>query len=72
MLNTLIGAGVGVAFNLIYPRALPTRRAGRAIIGVAETTAAPPDSASAALAKRPINREQVQDWPTAYMPAACS
>ena len=62
VLNTLIGAGVGVAFNLIYPPALPTRRAGRAIIDVAEATAAPLDAASGGLAKGPINREQVQDW----------
>jgi hypothetical protein len=62
VLNTLIGAGVGVAFNLIYPPALPTRRAGRAIIEVAEATAAPLDAASEDLAKGPINREQVQDW----------
>jgi hypothetical protein len=62
VLNTLIGAGVGVAFNLIYPPALPTRRAGRAIIDVAEATATPLDAASVALAIGPINREQVQDW----------
>ena len=62
MLNTLIGAGVGVAFNLLYPPALPTRRASRAIIDVADATAAPLDAASQALAKGPINREQVQDW----------
>jgi hypothetical protein len=62
VLNTLIGAGVGVAFNLIYPPALPTRRAGRAVIDVAEATAAPLDAASEALASGPINREQVEDW----------
>jgi hypothetical protein len=62
VLNTLIGAGVGVAFNLIYPPALPTRRAGRATIDVAEATAAPLDAASNALAKGPINRDQVRDW----------
>jgi hypothetical protein len=62
VLNTLIGAGVGIAFNLIYPPALPTRRAGRAIIEVADATAAPLDAASAALTKGPINREQAQDW----------
>lgn len=62
VLNTLVGAGVGVAFNLIYPPALPTRRAGRAIIDVAEATATPLDAASVALAIGPINREQVQDW----------
>jgi hypothetical protein len=62
VLNTLIGAGVGIAFNLIYPPALPTRRAGRAIVDVAEATAAPLDAASEALAMGPINGEQVQDW----------
>ena len=62
VLNTLIGAGVGVAFNLIYPPALPTRRASRTIIDAADATAAPLDAASQALAMGPINREQVQDW----------
>ena len=62
VLNTLIGAGVGIAFNLIYPPALPTRRASRAVISAAEAAAAPLDAASRGLAKGPINREQVQDW----------
>jgi hypothetical protein len=62
VLNTLIGAGVGVVFNLIYPPALPTRRASRAIIHAAEATAAPLDAASQGLALGPINREQVQGW----------
>jgi hypothetical protein len=62
VLNTLIGAGVGVAFNLIYPPALPTRRASRAVISAADAAAAPLDAASNGLAKGPINREQVQDW----------
>jgi hypothetical protein len=62
VLNTLIGAGVGVAFNLIYPPALPTRRASRAIIDAGDATAAPLDAASVTLAMGPINREQVQDW----------
>jgi hypothetical protein len=62
VLNTLIGASVGIAFNLIYPPALPTRRAGRAVISAAEAAATPLDAASRGLAKGPINREQVQDW----------
>jgi hypothetical protein len=62
VLNTLIGAGVGIAFNLIYPPALPTRRAGRALVDVAEATAAPLDAAGAGLTEGPIGREQVQDW----------
>jgi hypothetical protein len=61
-LTTLIGAGVGIAFNLIYPPALPTRRAGRALVDVAEATAAPLDAAGAGLTEGPIGREQVQDW----------
>jgi hypothetical protein len=62
VLNTLIGAGVGVAFNLIYPPALPTRQASRAIIDAADATAAPLDAASQGVAMGPINREHVQDW----------
>jgi hypothetical protein len=62
ILNTLIGAGVGIAFNLIYPPALPTRRAARAMIDVAEAAAAPLDAASQALTEGPIRREQVQSW----------
>jgi hypothetical protein len=62
ILNTLIGAGVGIAFNLIYPPALPTRRAARAMTEVAEAAAAPLDAASQALTEGPIRREQVQNW----------
>ena len=62
ILNTLIGAGVGIAFNLIYPPALPTRRAARAMIDVADAAAAPLDAASQALTEGPIRREQVQNW----------
>jgi hypothetical protein len=62
VLNTLIGAGVGIAFNLIYPPALPTRRASRTIIDAADATAAPLDAASETLAMGPINRQQVRDW----------
>ena len=62
VLNTLIGAGVGVAFNLIYPPAMPARPAGRALIRVAEAAAAPLDAAGEALAAGPINREQVASW----------
>jgi hypothetical protein len=62
VLNTLIGAGVGVAFNLIYPPAMPARPAGRSVIRVAEAAAAPLDTAGEALAAGPINREQVAVW----------
>jgi hypothetical protein len=62
VLNTLIGAGVGVAFNLVYPPAMPTRPAGRAVIRVAEAAAAPLDAAADALAAGPITRKQVASW----------
>jgi hypothetical protein len=62
VLNTLIGAGVGIAFNLIYPPALPTLRASRAMIDVAEATAASLDAASKAFTEGPIRGEQVQSW----------
>jgi hypothetical protein len=60
--NTLIGAGVGVAFNLIYPPAMPTRRAGRALLRVADAAAEPLDAAGEALAAGPVTREQLESW----------
>ena len=62
ILNTLIGAGVGVAFNLIYPPPMPTARAERALLRVAEMAAAPLDAAGDALAEGPITRAQVDSW----------
>lgn len=59
---TLIGAGVGVAFNLIFPPAVPTRPAGRALLRVAEGSAGPLDSAGDALAAGPLTRVQVDEW----------
>ncbi len=62
ILNTLIGAGVGVAFNLVYPPPMPTGRAARAILRVAEAAAAPLDAAGDALDDGPITRAQVDSW----------
>jgi hypothetical protein len=62
ILNTLIGAGVGVAFNLIYPPPMPTGRAARAILRVAEAAAAPLDAAGDALDDGPITRAQADSW----------
>ena len=62
ILNTLIGAGVGVAFNLVYPPPMPTGRAARAIVRVAEAAAAPLDAAGDALDGGPITRAQVDSW----------
>lgn len=62
VLNTFIGAGVGVAFNLIYPPALPTRPAGLSLTRVAEAAATPLDAAADALAAGPVDRDEVQSW----------
>nr|WP_239579194.1 FUSC family protein [Microlunatus panaciterrae] len=62
VLTTLIGAGVGVAFNLIYPPAMPTRPAGRALLRVADAAAASLDTAGHALEAGPVTREQVEHW----------
>ncbi len=62
VLNTLIGAGVGVAFNLLYPPAMPTRPAGRAVVRVAQATAEPLDTAAYALTNGPVSRQQVEEW----------
>ena len=62
ILTTLIGAGVGVAFSLIFPPALPTRSAGQSIVQVADAVAAPLEVAGRDLASGPGNRAQVQSW----------
>lgn len=62
VLTTLIGAAVGMAFNIFYPPAMPTRRASRAVELVADTTAAPLDTAAYALTNGPITRVQVEEW----------
>jgi hypothetical protein len=62
ILNTLIGAAVGVAFNLVYPPAMPTASAGRALLRVADAAAAPLDAAADALEQGPVTRAHVEDW----------
>ena len=62
ILNTFIGAGVGVALNLIYPPPLPTARATQALRRVAEAAAAPLDAAGDALATGPLTRAEVNSW----------
>jgi hypothetical protein len=62
ILNTLIGAGVGIAFNLLYPPGMPTRSASRAVLRLAEATAAPLDTAGFATGAGPIRRLQVGSW----------
>jgi hypothetical protein len=60
--NTLIGAGVGVLFNLLYPPAMPTGQAGRAVLRVADAAADPLDAAGDAFTAGPVHREQVESW----------
>lgn len=62
VLNTLIGAGVGIAFNLVYPPAMPTWSAVRSVVRVADATAAPLDQAGEALTVGPVSRAQVEAW----------
>jgi hypothetical protein len=62
VLTTLIGAGVGVAFNLLYPPSMPTRPAREALLQVAEAVAAPLDEAAEALTAGPVTRDQVEVW----------
>ena len=46
VLTTLIGAAVGVAFNLLYPPAMPTASAERSLLRVVDGTATPLDAAA--------------------------
>ena len=62
LLTTLLGAGVGVAFALIFPPALPTRSAGQSILQVADAVTGPLSAAGAALAAGASSRAQVQSW----------
>lgn len=62
VLNTLIGAGVGVAFNVIWPPAMPTGEAERALLRVADAAAAPLDAAGEALFAGPVARQEVETW----------
>ncbi|GAB3877448.1 aromatic acid exporter family protein [Terrabacter terrigena] len=62
ILNTLIGAAVGVAFNLVYPPAMPIGPARQALLRVVEVAASALDQAAEALERGPVTREQVAAW----------
>jgi len=62
IVTTFIGAGVGMALNLLYPPPMPTARAARAVRQVAEAAAAPLDVAGDALARGPVTRADVDAW----------
>jgi hypothetical protein len=62
VLNTLIGAGVGVAFNLVYPPGMPTRAAVQSLVRAADAAAAALDLAADELVQGTPTRRQVDGW----------
>lgn len=62
VVTTLIGAGVGVALNLLLPPPVPTRSAVIAVRRVASTQAGSLLTASASMSERPITRGEVAGW----------
>lgn len=62
VINTLIGAGVGIAFGLLFPSALAVAAVMGSVKRAAEATAAPLDSAAHALQEKAPTREQAQTW----------
>ena len=59
---TLVGAGVGVVFNLVLPSAVPSGRAGAAVLRVAYVTADCLDRASRSMAAERLRRGEVEQW----------
>jgi hypothetical protein len=62
IVNTLIGAAVGIAFNVVYPPAMPIGQARQALLRVVEAGASALDHAAEALEAGPVTREQVTAW----------
>ena len=62
VLNTLIGAGVGIALSLVYPPAVPTAEAKRALLRVVDAAAAPLRAAADAFDEDTVDREQIEGW----------
>lgn len=62
ILLTLVGAGVGVLFNLVLPSAVPGDRAGSAVMRVAYATADCLDRASRSMATERMRRGDVEQW----------
>lgn len=62
VLNTFVGAGVGMTIGLLFPTALAVSSVVSAIRRVAETAAAPLDRAADALREGPPRRSQAQAW----------
>jgi hypothetical protein len=59
---TLVGAAVGTAFNLLLPTAVPSGRAGAAVLRVAYATAECLDRASRSMAAERLRRAEVEGW----------
>lgn len=62
VINTLIGAGVGIAFGLLLPTALAAAAVINSMKRAAEATAAPLESAARSLQEKAPTREQAQTW----------
>lgn len=62
VVHTLVGAGVGVLFNLLLPSAVPSRRASSAVRRVADAVADCLDEASRSMATEPLTPEDVSHW----------
>jgi hypothetical protein len=62
VLETLIGAVVGVLVIVLFPPAVQTRHAGQAVERFAEEIAGPLDSAAAALSAGAVTEEQTTQW----------
>ncbi|WP_157581502.1 FUSC family protein [Phycicoccus sp. Root563] len=59
---TLVGAAVGVVFNLLLPSAVPSGRAGLAVLRVAYAMADCLDRASRSMATDRLRRSEVERW----------
>lgn len=62
VLTTLIGAGVGMAFNLLLPPAVPFRAAVTDVRNIAGSQAACLRTAAASMTQRPITKSAVGTW----------
>ncbi|WP_432561676.1 FUSC family protein [Kineococcus sp. SYSU DK003] len=62
IVTTLVGAGIGMAFNLLLPPPVPTREAAVSVGTVAEEQADCLLAASVSMATQPITREEVATW----------
>ncbi|MGN6445403.1 FUSC family protein [Amnibacterium sp.] len=62
LVNTLVGTGVGVAFSLLVPVAIPNAQAGEAVRRVARSQAALLGEIAQTLGSRPPAREELAAW----------